>query len=63
MTSSHSLDFCISLSHPLTAPCLILHAQYPYSLMTGVPPKPLDEGTEQSLEAAGLLNSVLIQRK
>mmetsp|Transcript_7103 Transcript_7103/g.12186 ORF Transcript_7103/g.12186 Transcript_7103/m.12186 type:complete len:297 (+) Transcript_7103:62-952(+) len=36
---------------------------YPYTLLTGLPPQPVAEENDQTLEEAGLLNSVIIQRK
>ncbi len=43
--------------------CRALWLQYTYSLMTGVPPTPIDESEDKTLADAGLLNSVIIQKK
>jgi hypothetical protein len=43
------------------APALVV-AQFPYALLTGMPPAPITD-EERSLEAAGLLSAVIIQRK
>jgi hypothetical protein len=47
---------------PCSLALLTCDLQYPYSLTSGMPPAPIAD-EERTLEAAGLLNAVIIQRK